>query len=156
MNIFLVGQFPLQSVTNFSTVIRSVSGHSFQCVHIRTTVATICVWSFQAVSLCLAYFLNDFTAFWDNPRNHCDIHSSLNAVFWFHNGYVGKEPVASKKYCMDYWLKRLQERMDRCSSHHDVTKIMLETALNTIQSISEFDPGFCPEIKFFGTNDLLS
>ena len=33
INIFLVGGFPLPWVTNFSTVICSVSGHSFRCVH---------------------------------------------------------------------------------------------------------------------------
>ena len=29
------------------------------------------------------------------------IHSSLAAVFCFDNGYVGKQPVASKEYCAD-------------------------------------------------------
>ena len=67
INIFLVGRFPLSWVTVFSTVIRSVSGHSFQCVHIRTTVATICV-EFAGCIVLFGYFLNDSTVFWDNPR----------------------------------------------------------------------------------------
>ena len=43
------------------------------------------------------------------------IHSSLTAVHCFDNGYVGKQPVAWKEYCMEYWLKELQESMDRCT-----------------------------------------
>ena len=41
-----------------------------------------------------------------------------------------------KKYCAEYWLKELQESMDRCTGHHDITEIVLKTALNTIQSIN--------------------
>ena len=43
------------------------------------------------------------------------IHSSLTAVHYFNNGYVGKQPVARKKYCAEHWLKELQESMDRCT-----------------------------------------
>ena len=38
--------------------------------------------------------------------SHCDrIHSSLTAVHCFNNGYVGKQSVAWKEYCAEYWLK---------------------------------------------------
>ena len=37
--------------------------------------------------------------------SHCDrIHSSLTAVSCLYNGYVGKQPVAWKEYCVEYWL----------------------------------------------------
>ena len=56
--------------------------------------------------------------------SHCDrIHFSLTAVQYFDNGEVGKEPVAWKEYCGEYWLKELQENMDRCSCRHDITEI---------------------------------
>ena len=51
---------------------------------------------------------------WFDPRlglpriddSHCDrIHSSLTAVHCFDNGFVGKQPVAWKEYCAEYWLK---------------------------------------------------
>ena len=49
------------------------------------------------------------------------IYSWLSAEFWlvttgcqqtlpyffFENGYVGKQPVAWKEYCEEYWLKEL-------------------------------------------------
>ena len=54
----------------------------------------------------------------------------------FDNGYVGKQPVVLKEYCADYWLKELQESMDRCTDHCDITEILLKKALKTIQSIS--------------------
>ena len=54
----------------------------------------------------------------------------------FDDGYVGKQPVAWKEYCAEYWLKGPQESMDRCSGHRDITEILLKTALNTIESIS--------------------
>ena len=53
----------------------------------------------------------------------------------FDNNYVGKQPVAWKEYCVEYWLKELQESMDRCTGCHDITEILLETALSIIQSI---------------------
>ena len=35
--------------------------------------------------------------------SHCDrIHSSLTTVRCFDNGYVGKQPVAWKEYCVEY------------------------------------------------------
>ena len=30
-------------------------------------------------------------------------------------GYVGKQPVALKEYCAKYWLKELQETIDKCT-----------------------------------------
>ena len=62
------------------------------------------------------------------------IHSSLTAVRFFDNGYVGKQPVAWIEYCAG--LKELQESMDGCTGHYDITEILLKTALNTIQSIN--------------------
>ena len=59
--------------------------------------------------------------------SHCDrIHSSLTAVRCFDNGFVGKQPVAWKEYCAEYWLKELQESMDRCTDRHDITEILLK------------------------------
>ena len=57
---------------------------------------------------------------------------------FFNDDYVGKQPVASKEYCAEYWLKELQESMDRCTGHRDMTEILLKMALNTIQSINQF------------------
>ena len=66
--------------------------------------------------------------------SHCDrIHSSHTAVRCFDNGYVGKQPVAWKEYCAEYWLKEHQESTDRCTGRHDITEILLKTVLNTIQ-----------------------
>ena len=42
----------------------------------------------------------------DDSR-HDMIHSSLTAVRFFNNGYVGKQPVAWKEYCVEYWLKEI-------------------------------------------------
>ena len=73
------------------------------------------------------------------------IHSSLTTVHCFDNGYVGKQPLAWKEYCVQYWLKELQEIIDRCTGHHDVTEILLKMALNTIQVINHlsFDEISC-------------
>ena len=69
---------------------------------------------------------------------HCDrIHSSLTAVHCFDNGYVGKQTVAWKEYCLEYWFKKLQESTGRLSGHRDKTEILLKTALNTRQSINQ-------------------
>ena len=58
--------------------------------------------------------------------SHCDrIHSSLTAIHCFDNDYVRKQPVAWKEYCAEYWLKELQESMDRCTGHCDITEILL-------------------------------
>ena len=53
--------------------------------------------------------------------SNCDrIHSSLTAVRCFDNGYVEKQSAAWKEYCAEFWLKELQESMDRCTSR-DIT-----------------------------------
>ena len=53
--------------------------------------------------------------------SHCDrIHSSLTVVRCFDNSYVGKQPVAWKEYCAEYWLKELQKSMDMCTGCHDI------------------------------------
>ena len=63
---------------------------------------------------------------------HCDrIHSSLNAVRSFDNSYVGKQPVAWKGCCAEYWLKELQESMDRYPGRRDMTEMLLKMALKT-------------------------
>ena len=56
----------------------------------------------------------------------------------FENGYMGKQPVAWKEYCVEYWLKELQESMDMCTGCRDMTEILLKMALNTMQSINQF------------------
>ena len=69
--------------------------------------------------------------------SHCDrIHFSLSAVRYFDNGYVGKQPVAWKEYCAEYWLKELQESMDKFTGRLDITDTLLKTALNTVQPSS--------------------
>ena len=42
-----------------------------------------------------------------------------------------------KKFCAEYWLKELQESMDRCTGRLDMPEILLKTALNSIQSINQ-------------------
>ena len=64
------------------------------------------------------------------------MYSSLTAVRCFDNEYVGKQPVAWKESCVEYWLQELKESMDRCTGRPDLTERLLKTALNTIQSIS--------------------
>ena len=64
------------------------------------------------------------------------IHISLTAVHCFDNGYVGKQPVAWKEHCAEYWLKELQERMDRRTGYRNVTEMLLKTVLNIMQSIN--------------------
>ena len=71
------------------------------------------------------------------------MHSSLTAVRCFDNGYVGKQPVAWKEYCAEYWLKELLESMNRCTGRRDITEILLKTALITIQSINHFILFYC-------------
>ena len=70
--------------------------------------------------------------------SHCDrIHSSLTTVHCFDNGYVGKQRVAWKEYCAEYWIKEVQESMDRRTGRRDVTEILLIMALNTMKSINQ-------------------
>ena len=68
---------------------------------------------------------------------HCDrIHSSLTTVRCFEKGYQEKQPMAWKEYCAEYWLKELQESMDRCTGWRNITEILLKISLNIIQSIN--------------------
>ena len=53
------------------------------------------------------------------------IHSSLTNVRCFNNSHVGKQPVAWKEYCAEYWLKELQQGMDKCTDRCDITEILL-------------------------------
>ena len=70
--------------------------------------------------------------------SHSDrIHSALTTVRFLYSRYVGKQPVAWKEYCAEYWFKELQESMDRCTGRHDLTEILLKTVLNAIQSIKQ-------------------
>ena len=67
--------------------------------------------------------------------SHCvRIHSFLTAVQCFDSGYVGKQPVAWKEYCAEYWLKQLQDSMDGCPGRSDITETLLKTALNNIKT----------------------
>ena len=52
---------------------------------------------------------------------------------------VGKQSVAWKEYCAVYWFKDFKESLDRCTDRRVITKILLKTALNTIQSITYFN-----------------
>ena len=72
--------------------------------------------------------------------NKISVSVSVNAVRCFNIGCIGKQPVAWKEYCAEYWLKELQESMDRCTGHPNTIVILLKTALNTIQSINLFNP----------------
>ena len=57
----------------------------------------------------------------------------------FRKWFCGK--VASgfekKERCAKYWLKELQEGMDRCAGRLDIAEVMLKPALNTIRSINQ-------------------
>ena len=68
---------------------------------------------------------------------HCDrIHSPLTAVRYFYDGYVGQQPMDCEEYCAEYWLKVLQESMDRCTGRPHMIEILDKTALNTMQSVN--------------------
>ena len=50
--------------------------------------------------------------------SHCErMHSSLTSARCFDIN-LGKQPVAWKEYCAQYWLKELQESMDRCTGRY--------------------------------------
>ena len=52
-----------------------------------------------------------------NPCNKN--HSFVAAGHYFHDDYEKKQPVALEKYCV-------QEIMDRCTGHCDITETMLK------------------------------
>ena len=59
--------------------------------------------------------------------SHCNrIHSFLTAVHCFENG---KQPMAWQEYCVECWLKELQESMDRHTGHCDITEMLLKMVL---------------------------
>ena len=76
----------------------------------------------------------------------------LSAVRCFNNEYVEKQPLAWKEYCSEYWLKELQESIDRCTGCRNVTEILLKMALNTIQSIIQSKQGKRREAKILLCN----
>ena len=39
----------------------------------------------------------------------------------------------ANEYCAEYWYNKLQESMDRCTGHLDITEILLKTAIHIIQ-----------------------
>ena len=55
-----------------------------------------------------------------------DSHSTLTAFHCFDNGYVGKQLVAWKEYCVENWWKELQESVDRCTGRSDITEILVK------------------------------
>ena len=63
--------------------------------------------------------------------------SSLTTVHCFDDGYIGKLSVAWIVYCAEYWVKELQERMDRYTGCSSITEKMLNMTLDTIQSIKQ-------------------
>ena len=65
----------------------------------------------------------------------CDrIRSSLTSVHYFDNVYLGKQPVGWKEYCAEYWLKELQNSMDRCTGLHYITERLSKLEFNNKQS----------------------
>ena len=61
------------------------------------------------------------------PLSMLSVVSTMN--IWQRSQWLGKKIV--------YWLKELQESMDRCTGHNNITERLLKTVLNTIQSINE-------------------
>ena len=63
--------------------------------------------------------------------------TSQRAVCCFNYGYEGKQPVAWKEYCEEYWLKELQESMDRCTGRRDITALNTynQSVIQTINSV---------------------
>ena len=80
------------------------------------------------ITCCLTVYIPDLANLLsEDSDSHCNrINFSLMAVSCFNNGYVGKQPVAWKDYCVEYWLIELQESMDRCIGRCDKTEILLK------------------------------
>ena len=84
--------------------------------------------------------------------SHCyRIYSSLTTVRCFDNAYVGKQPVAWKEYCAEYWLKELQESMDRCTGRLDITEILLKNGVKHYTS-NQFNP--FPKLQILDSSKL--
>ena len=62
-----------------------------------------------------------------------DINVSIcnSAIHCFDNDYVGKQPVAWKEYCAEYWLKNSRKAWTGADHSH-----ITEIAINTMQSIN--------------------
>ena len=74
--------------------------------------------------------------------SHCDrIYSSLTTVRCFDNDSVGKQAVAWKEYCAEYWLNGLQKSMDRCTGSCNVNCNTVENGV-THHSINQPTPSF--------------
>ena len=70
-------------------------------------------------------------------NSHCDrIHYSLTPVCCFNDGYVGKQPVAWKEYCVECWLKELQESLDRCNGCSNISEMLLKNGVKHHSIIS--------------------
>ena len=54
------------------------------------------------------------------------IHSSLAAVHYFDNSYIGIQSVACTEYCAECWLKELWERKALAGA---LTTVITETLL---------------------------
>ena len=46
----------------------------------------------------------------------------MQGALCFDDGYVGKQPMAWKEHCAEYWLKEVHESMDRFTGRRDVTE----------------------------------
>ena len=55
-------------------------------------------------------------------------------------------PVAWKEYCSVYWLKELQESMDRCTGRHDITEITVDNGVKH-HTINNFGSIKSPTLK---------
>ena len=103
------------------------------------------------VFFCSHYFQDvKFTICLARKCHYDRIHSSFTAVHRFDDGYVGKQSVAWKEYCAEYWLKELQENKGWCTGRRDITEILLENAL-TLYQTTEF--WTCPNWKHLQTTN---
>ena len=75
---------------------------------------------------------------WNDDYHFDRICSFLTADCYINNGYEGKQSLAWRENCAEYWLKRnsRQASENGCTGFHNITEIMLKMALNTIQSIN--------------------
>ena len=58
------------------------------------------------------------------------------SIFGKFFGFVGKQSLAWKERCAEYWLKEFLESIDRCTGCCDIAEITLKVVLNIIQSIN--------------------
>ena len=67
--------------------------------------------------------------------------------------YVQEQPVASEEYCVVYWLRELQESMERCIGYRDITE-KLENRVND-HTINHSIAVSCKKVKNVVTIFLL-